>query len=365
MASTLMEAGLKRTHEKEPHTCRQGAKRTRLLRRTPSSEDGRHRKLEERLVATEELKVEEIPEMLALFADRSLVWGDSNRRLRSAALLITYITRGSRPICEGFAAADGLVLLGEVMCDAVACLENACVGDVQEDASMHALACLRCLKHHTLLLTQASEETAITASLARLQALREHSSSEAISDLCKRAADLCRRLQSKVSPCSPDASDCLRRKAVVLIAQGFLGTAEAEARAVAEKVEVALMSLHGGATPKYRQHARMLKSNLALAGNAELRARLLCGLLTAEELVAMESPALAPEALQEERRLAEEKVLRLSLIPNIVVGPMGADVSSLIPDIVGTVEDTASAPFKISASHQKRTLSRAASLGGA
>lgn len=79
---------------------------------------------------------------------------------------------------------------------------------------------------------------------------------------------------------------------------------------VAAEVEAALFGKHGGATAEYKKHARMLRSNLALVGNAELRARILSGDLGADELVAMDSAHIAPEALREQRRAAELKAMR-------------------------------------------------------
>ena len=52
----------------------------------------------------------------------------------------------------------------------------------------------------------------------------------------------------------------------------------------------------------YRQHARMLRSNLGATGNAELRDSVLAGELNAEELVKRDSQSLAPEALQEQNK---------------------------------------------------------------
>lgn len=339
-----------------------GPKRTRAA---PIEEDARHKRLEEHLVAATALHVEDLPEFLTLFADRTLAWSDAARRLRSAALLISYVARASQPCCHTFMSQGGLDLLGEVLRESVAAMQmqKRAEGDKQEDAGMRVLACLRCLQH--LPLTQAPPaETKISLSLVKLKSLRPAASSEiptlgGVLDLSNRASDLCLRWRRKVhrensnpattqpsvtSP-APQASrspaphtdaaqspsdEALRSKAIELISQGLLSDG-AQGRAFAEKVEVALFALHGGATPKYRQHARMLKSNIALAGNAELRTRLLSGDLAVEVLLAMDSTTLAPEALQEERRIEQEKALRLTLIPGFVNRVETEDEDSYVP----------------------------------
>lgn len=349
------------------------AKRARI-EPTPLA-DERHRKLEERLVSTDKLRMGELPELIRLFADRTLLWSEPTRRLRSAALLISYVAGATETCCKDFMTLGGLALLSEVLCEAACSVESHSEGNPPEDTGMRALACLRCLR--SLALKKAPADKQISSSLAKLQGLQQPQGLEApaiggIPALRTRAAELCQHWQPKVvkasckvateprrptptparapaarggeaprskvrcnifdggrskvsaepsrptatparAPAPRGADEALRSKARELIAQGLLGTPAG--RAVAERVEVALCSLHGGATPKYRQHARMLKSNLALAGNAELRGRLLSGALPVEDFVAMDSNALAPEALQEERNVAKEKAFRESLIP--------------------------------------------------
>lgn len=306
-----------------------GEKRRRLLPQSASTnEDSRHRRLEERLVSIQELQAEDLPELLALFTDRTLAWSDGARRARSAALFLSYVARASPACSESFVSLGGLTLLGEVLHEAVVRLQSCLQGtassrDSVQDAGFSALACLKCLQ--SLQLTQAPVHGFIRSSLTQLKDLHSTNISEAsspgnISELSRRSAVLLEHWQRKVGkdvaarpkpPPPPTAADIHRIKAIDLIAQGLLGTSNA--RQMAEKVEGALFVSHGEATSKYRQHARMLKSNLALAGNAELRERLVSGSLPVEELVAMDSNALAPEALQEERRVAEEKALRSSI----------------------------------------------------
>jgi len=338
-----MEVGSKQNHVEKhdiPLADLHASKRTKTA-------TGSHRDLEERLVATEELEVDDVAELLNLLSDKDLAWGDSPRRLRSAALFLTYVSRSSHTCCAQFVSLGGLILLGEVLCEAVAALENGVgllrPGDLEEDTGMWALACLRCLR--ALPLRRVPIQEGIVSSLLRLQVLHPSVNAEeaavgSITALSRSAKDLSQQLQCKgklsptlsttlspnlspvLSPSLPPAttssavsvaaSESLRSKARELLAQGLLGTAEG--CALADKVEEALFSLHGGATPMYRQQARMLKSNLALAGNSELRSRLLSGSLPVDKLVAMDSTALAPEALQEERRLEQERAMRQTLI---------------------------------------------------
>lgn len=286
---------------------------------------GKHRELEERLVAAEEILAEDLPELLTLFADSTLTWSGNTRRLRSAALLFTYVASGSQSCGEEFVALGGLALLGEVLSEAVVSFENSIGllrnGSLEEDTVMRATACLKCLQ--SLPLMQAPTEESVSFSLARLQVLRPGAASEAlgsITDLSRRAREVSQQWECNKQPSAtcvprvtiPVATAPMRSKATQLIAQGLLDTKEGNAMAI--KVEMALYSLHGSATHMYRQHARMLKSNLALPGNAELRSRIFSGALAVEKLVAMDSSALAPEALQEERRLEQEKAMRQTLI---------------------------------------------------
>lgn len=172
-------------------------------------DSGRHRELEERLVAVEEMEANDLPEFLTLFADGTLTWSDSTRRLRSAALLFTYVTRGSGSCGEAFLSLGGLTLLGEVLRQAVTSLENGIgllrVVDFEEDTVMRAFACLKCLQ--SLPLTQSPNEYDISFSLARLQVLRPAASEEEmmpgrIADLSKGARDLRQRWQGQTARAS-------------------------------------------------------------------------------------------------------------------------------------------------------------------
>lgn len=76
---------------------------------------------------------------------------------------------------------------------------------------------------------------------------------------------------------------------------------------IAADIEEALYCLHCASTElPYRQHARMLKSNLASAANVNRRSSVLSGSLSPKELVLMSSLQLAPSPLQQQRRLAQQ-----------------------------------------------------------
>lgn len=323
-----MEAGLRHGYLVGDHSL--NAIDVHVPKRIKTSKETRKdRELEERLVTTSQLQLYDLPDLLSSFADKSLKWSDSSRRLRAAALLLTYVTRASQSCCEEFLAWDGLVLLGEVLCNAVASLENA-VGllrdaDLEEDTGLRVLACLRCLR--ALQLSQAPTQQDITSSLCKLQVLRPSVGTDqgalgGIADLSKQAKDLCELWQSTANSAAlPTQGDGggMRSKVVELIAQGLLNMPGG--RTMAAKVEVALFGLHGGATQNYRSHARMLKSNLSLAGNLELRVSILSGRLAVEQLVALDSTALAPQAMQEERRIEQQRAYRESLIPQMQPPP--------------------------------------------
>lgn len=76
-------------------------------------------------------------------------------------------------------------------------------------------------------------------------------------------------------------------------------------------IEEALFQYHDCTTgTKYRQHARMLKTNLSVAGNSPLRARIASGELSVKSLVLMDSSELAPGTLREQRQVIKQESLR-------------------------------------------------------
>lgn len=153
-------------------------------------------------------------------------------------------------------------------------------------------------------------------------------------DLRAPTIALCQRWRKQPRHAFQDASPeqkKVRIKVIEIIRQGLLGISGASPASpavtcsspcllppatVAAEVEAALLDYHNGNTPEYRQHARMLKTNLALAGNCALRERILSGEINAETLVSMDSRTLAPEALQVQRRTAEQEVMKSSVVNN-------------------------------------------------
>jgi len=114
---------------------------------------------------------------------------------------------------------------------------------------------------------------------------------------------------------------------------------------------------------EYKAHARMLRTNLALAGNSDLRARILSGEMDVTDIVKMDSAALAPEALQKER----EDIARKSMEEATIREP------TLLPakDTEGGYSSTAPPPMvdakKVIAMSRRESssdlLTRSASLG--
>eukprot|EP00928_Gymnodinium_smaydae_P034177 TRINITY_DN2428_c0_g1_i1.p1 TRINITY_DN2428_c0_g1~~TRINITY_DN2428_c0_g1_i1.p1 ORF type:complete len:476 (-),score=69.38 TRINITY_DN2428_c0_g1_i1:415-1842(-) len=85
---------------------------------------------------------------------------------------------------------------------------------------------------------------------------------------------------------------------------------------IAAQIEDALFQIYGVVVKsKYRQHARMLKKNLADVRNKELRLRLLSGELGAAALVTMDSAAIAPKQLQLQREELVKQSMRSSTLP--------------------------------------------------
>jgi hypothetical protein len=278
----------------------------------------RHRKFEERLVSMKELEAKDLPECLAVLTDQALPWS-LNRRFHAASLVFTFVSKGTHDCLQTFVSLKGTTLLADVLAEATIAL-RAGAGQVEaahqsslDDVRLHTLACTRCLL--ALKAVHLPLDPRIVTSLNHLRGIRSHGLEEvvAIADElnqarpCKdtNAAPIVVAASSK-EPVESSARD----KVVELIMQGFPDIPDA--RDIAKKVEDALFSAHGGAPSKYRQQARMLKSNLVLSGNAELRRRICSGEVPVEELVAMDSNALAPEALQEQRRIEQQRVLKES-----------------------------------------------------
>lgn len=201
---------------------------------------------------------------------------------------------------------------------------------------MWALACLTCLRALPLgRATLWEHRQSIGKPFDRLHKWCGRERSALAAELRAPTSALCKRWRSLPKPAGQETAPeqkTQRSKVVDMIAQGLLGIGgnspaspapspmmspgggHLPAKLVAAEVEAALFGRFGGLTHDYKQHARMLRSNLAHPGNASLRERILSGELSVEELVAMDSAHLAPGKLQEERRAAEIKLMKDSVV---------------------------------------------------
>jgi len=257
-------------------------------------EEVARRAFAERLAARTTISHEELPWLLQEIRDVAPGWG-AVPRMRCAALLLVYVARSSRD-CRASFVAKGMPLLGEVLQEAMTRLEGREAAERQAFDRLHRWC--------------GQAGTALAAEL-RLP-----------------TAALCRRWKRQPRPALHEASPeqkALRMKVVEVIELGLWGVGTASpalpaascsspgvlppALAAAE-IEAALFGLYGGPTAEYRHHARMLRRNLVLPGNAPLRSRVLSGDMAAQELVSLDSRSLAPEALQEQRRVAEREAAR-------------------------------------------------------
>eukprot|EP00931_Biecheleriopsis_adriatica_P121601 TRINITY_DN96660_c0_g1_i1.p1 TRINITY_DN96660_c0_g1~~TRINITY_DN96660_c0_g1_i1.p1 ORF type:complete len:478 (+),score=108.15 TRINITY_DN96660_c0_g1_i1:23-1435(+) len=298
-----------------------------------------------------------LPELLADVQTKAPAWG-AIQHWRSSALLLACIARSSRTCRTAFVAhEDGLKLLGQVLRQAVAGLEGG-DGKQRQEAGMLALACLACLKALPLgRATLWEHRQAIGKPFDQLHRWCGRERSALAAELRAPTQALCRRWRRQPKPAGQEAPEhkALRQRAVETIAQGLQGIASNSPASpaplgaaspaalpghlVAAEVETALWGRHGCAagSAEYRQHVRMLRANLAHPGNTELRSKVLEGELSAEALVAMDSNMLAPEALQKQRREAELKAMRESIVEELIprrgdsFGQPGGNRSSFDP----------------------------------
>lgn len=272
-------------------------------------------------------------ELLALLRDEAPGWGRV-RRWRSSALLLVYVARASR-LCRAAFVAEGLPLLGALLQEAIAALESGEAVERQE-AGMWTLACLMCLRSLPLgRATLWEHRTSVGKPFDRLHRWCGRERSALAAELRAPTELLCRRWRRQPKPVGQDHAPehkAVRKKVIEVIGQGLMGIGGTNSPAspaplmspglpppvAAAEVEMALYAKYSGPTAEYKQHSRMLRSNLALQGNADLRARVLSGEITAEELVAMDSSHLAPEAVQEARRAQLRKALKADIVTSLV-----------------------------------------------
>ncbi|CAE7445239.1 YSA1 [Symbiodinium pilosum] len=278
---------------------------------------------------------EDLPKLLAEVLEQGPAWGGT-RYWRCAALFVGCIGRSTRSCRIAFVAhPQGLTLLGLVLKEAVARLEAP---GLHQEASMLALACLTCLK--ALPLGRASlweHRQALGKPFDQLHKWCSKDRSAVAAELRGPTLELCRRWKRQPKPAAQEQTHkALRGKVLELIASGLQGRGTSPAspfpaspaqlpnNLVAAEVESALWGRYGASnTSEYRQHARMLRANLALPGNAELRAKILAGDLKAEELAGMDSSALAPDEVQKQRREVQKQAMKEAVVEELLPVRMG------------------------------------------
>lgn len=220
-------------------------------------------------------------------------------------------------------------MLGEVLQEGVASIEQGAAGE-RQDAGMRVLACLTCLWALPIgRATMWEHRLSVGKAFDRLHRWCGQARTALAAELRMPTSALCKRWKGQPRPALQDPSPeqrAVRLKVVDVLRLGLQGIGGSSPASpspgpsrspgvlppalVAAEVEAALFGLHGGSTAEYRHHARMLKTNLVLPGNAPLRVSLLSGDMSARELVAMDHRSLAPEELRERRKAAEKEVLK-------------------------------------------------------
>jgi len=316
------------------------------------------RQFAEKLESLGAIGEEELPGILTTIREEVAKWSPP-ARWRTTALVLAYLARSSRLTRNAFVAADGMPLLGGVLQDGVAHLESSGASERQE-AGMRVMACLLCLRALPIgRATMWEHRMTVGKAFDKLHRWCGKEKSALAAELRAPTTALCRRWRGQPKPAQQEASQeqrALRKKVVDILLQGLAGVDNSPASPAvpqpspgrlpisssAAELEAALFGHHGGATAEYRQHARMLRSNLALAGNAGLRARVLEGEISAQELVALDSSHLAPELLQEQRRKAERKVLAQSVVEKLK--PIRMDSNDRLAYNAGTAPPLSPAP---------------------
>jgi len=278
----------------------------------------------EQLMAHRRVGDTELHGLLATLNKQALSWAPL-RRWRSCALLLVCVARSSRIVRAAF-VSEGLPLLGGVLQESVTTLES---GDAaaRQEAGMWALACLMCLR-------------ALSLGRATLWENR-HSLGKPFDRLHRWCGKEKSALAAELRQPKPAGQEsgaeqkAMRSKVVEIIQQGLMGVSGGASpaspaplvamspgalpnRLVAAEVEAALYGRFGSASAEYKQHARMLRSNLALAGNAKLRERVLAGDIAPEDLVGMDSEALAPDQMREARKAAQLQAMKETVVEDML-----------------------------------------------
>jgi len=279
------------------------------------------------------LTEDDLISLLAILRDEAPKWGPV-RQMRSSALLLVYVARSPRKARATF-SAEGMPLLGSVLQESVAVLQGEDAAARQE-AGMLALACLMCLRALPIgRATMWEHRLSVGKAFDKLHKWCKKTTTALAAELRAPTLMLCKKWQRQPRPAlqaqTPEQK-VLRMKVVDMIAQGLMGIAgnspasplpmaspgRMPPSTTAAEVEAALFGVYSSSTPEYRQHARMLRSNLALHQNAGLRDRVLSGEISADELVKLDSTHLAPEAMQAKRIESQKKVLKGTIVEETV-----------------------------------------------
>lgn len=303
------------------------------------SEETARRQFVECLAAAGWQDGDRLPNFIEELKSAAPKWGYA-RRWRCSALLLVYVARASR-VCRAAFVAEGLPLLGAVLQEGISVLEAPDRKADHQEATMWVLACLSCLRALPIGRATMWEHRGVLGKpFDRLHRWCGQQKSAIAAELRGPTTALCRRWRKQPKPAeqeSDPAQKALRRKVVDMIAQGLAGIAGINSPASpavmaspgrlppvssASEVEAVLFTRYNSiASGEYRQHARMLRSNLALPGNVSLREGVLSGDVTPDELIAMNSNALAPEALQEQRLLQQQRAERANILKHKLQPP--------------------------------------------
>jgi len=299
-----------------------------------SSEEAQRALFAARLAEAKKIDAEDLPELLEMLRDKAPSWGEERRR-RSVALLLVYISRSGRQ-CRAAFAAEGMPMLGSALTEGVRGLEEGTDAERQE-AGMRIEACLACLKSLPIgRATMWEHRHSVGKPFDRLHRWCAKSKSALAAEIRVPTNSLCAkwRLQPKPAEQDGDAQQkAIRRKVVQILGQGlagFVGNSPASPAhcvmspsvgcaspgmlppsTTAAELEATLFAFHKGVakgiTDEYRRHARTLRNNLGK--NPDLRNKVLAGETSLEQLCSMSTDDLAPEDLKEYRRAEAQKML--------------------------------------------------------
>jgi len=296
-----------------------------------------------RLTEAERIDGDALPDIIEHLQTTVSKWV-SARRWRCSALVLVYVARSSR-VCRAAFVSEGLPVLGSVLQEGVNVLESSDPDSDRQEAGMWVLACLSCLRSLPIGRATMWEHRAVLGKpFDRLHKWCGTQQSAIAAELRIHTTALCRRWRKQPKPAEqePDPNQkALRRKVVEMVVQGLQGIAGLNSPAspgvlaspgrlppvtCAAEVEAVLFARYNHlATAEYRQHARMLRSNLALPGNAALREGVASGEVSPEELIAMNSNALAPGELQEQRLLQQQRAIRATILEKKLMPPKVED----------------------------------------